>query len=78
MVDPAQTQLGKMLLDEITPVVMVLCTPQVEQLCQKNGLSFVDMLRPFSLFSNIDGLWMCIPLFIIWLLEFYALSLKCV
>lgn len=55
MADPATTTLGKMLMDEITPVVMVLDTPLVEESCVKNGLSFVDMLSPFSVFNNIDG-----------------------
>ncbi|XP_022024957.1 trafficking protein particle complex subunit 8 isoform X1 [Helianthus annuus] len=54
MADPAYFSLRKMLLDEITPVVMVLPTPLVEQRCQKNGLSFVQMLTPFSVFNNID------------------------
>ncbi|OMO68610.1 Tetratricopeptide-like helical [Corchorus olitorius] len=54
MVDPANTPLGKMLLEEITPVVMVLCTPLVEESCLKNGLSFIQMLSPFSNFTNID------------------------
>ncbi|XP_012074301.1 trafficking protein particle complex subunit 8 isoform X2 [Jatropha curcas] len=52
--DPATTPLGKMLLEEITPVVMVLRTPLVEEACLKNGLSFIDMLSPFCNFSNID------------------------
>lgn len=54
MADPANTPLGKMLLDEITPVVMVLDTPLVEEACRKNGLSFVEMLSPFCVFNNID------------------------
>ncbi|XP_007028000.2 PREDICTED: trafficking protein particle complex subunit 8 isoform X1 [Theobroma cacao] len=54
MVDPANTPLGKMLLEEITPVVMVLCTPLVEESCLKNGLSFIQMLSPFCNFTNID------------------------
>ncbi|KAL6133731.1 hypothetical protein ACLB2K_065965 [Fragaria x ananassa] len=54
MVDPVNTPLGKMLLEEITPVVMVLRTPLVEEACQKNGLSFVQMLRPFCVFNNFD------------------------
>ncbi|TYH76919.1 hypothetical protein ES332_D04G118700v1 [Gossypium tomentosum] len=54
MVDPTNTPLGKMLLEEITPVVMVLCTPLVEESCLKNGLSFVQMLSPFCDFTNID------------------------
>ncbi|CAN0847587.1 Trafficking protein particle complex subunit 8, partial [Linum grandiflorum] len=52
--DPTSTPLGKMLLEEITPVVMVLRTPSVEEACVKNGLSFVEMLSPFCNFSNID------------------------
>ncbi|KAJ0088800.1 hypothetical protein Patl1_32731 [Pistacia atlantica] len=54
MVDPATTPLGKMLLDEITPVVMVLRTPLVEESCLKNGLSLVQTLSPFCNFTNID------------------------
>lgn len=53
--DPARTPLGKMLLDEITPVVMVLSTPLVEESCQKNGLSLAEMLSPYCTFNNIDG-----------------------
>ncbi|XVE96276.1 hypothetical protein REPUB_Repub02eG0207200 [Reevesia pubescens] len=54
MADPANTPLGKMLLEEISPVVMVLCTPIVEESCLKNGLSFIEMLSPFCSFANID------------------------
>lgn len=35
-------------------MVMVLTTPLAEAACRKNGLSFVDMLSPFSLFKKID------------------------
>ncbi|KAL0555266.1 hypothetical protein IC582_009208 [Cucumis melo] len=52
--DPANTPLGKMLLEEITPVIMVLNTPLVEEACLKNGLSFIQMLSPFCSFNNID------------------------
>lgn len=52
--DPANTTLGRMLLDEISPVVMVLRTPLVEESCWKNGLSFIEMLSPFCNFNNID------------------------
>lgn len=54
MVDPAKTTLGRMLLDEITPVVMVLRTPLVEEISQSNGISFIEMLTPFCAFNNID------------------------
>jgi len=53
--DPARTPLGQMLLEEITPVVMVLSTPSVEEACLKNGFSFLQMLTPFCSFNNIDG-----------------------
>ncbi|KAG5628655.1 hypothetical protein H5410_000372 [Solanum commersonii] len=52
--DPANSTLGRMLLDEITPVVMVLRTPLVEESSQKNQLSFIQMLSPFCNFNNID------------------------
>uniref|UniRef100_A0A2P2ML22 Trafficking protein particle complex subunit 8 n=1 Tax=Rhizophora mucronata TaxID=61149 RepID=A0A2P2ML22_RHIMU len=52
--DPARTPLGRMLMEEITPVVMVLRTPLVEESCLKNGLSFIEMLSPFCNFTNID------------------------
>ncbi|CAL4927721.1 unnamed protein product [Urochloa decumbens] len=52
--DPLRSYLGRLLLEEITPVVMVLTTPLAEASCRKSGLSFVDMLSPFSLFKKID------------------------
>ncbi|RDX88744.1 Trafficking protein particle complex subunit 8, partial [Mucuna pruriens] len=54
MVDPAMTPLGQMLLEEITPVVMILSTPSVEEACLKNHVSFLQMLTPFCSFNNID------------------------
>lgn len=55
MVDPGNSTLEKMLLDEITPVAMVLRTPMVEEISQRNHLSFIEMLSPFCVFNNIDG-----------------------
>ncbi|XP_074281590.1 uncharacterized protein LOC141606378 isoform X2 [Silene latifolia] len=52
--DPTKTTLGKMLMEDITPVVMLLSTPLVEQSCRKNGFSFLHLLSPFSAFNNID------------------------
>lgn len=54
MADPANSPLGRMLLDEITPVVMVIRTDLVEEACQKNNLSLIEMLKPFCAFNNID------------------------
>ncbi|XP_073148727.1 uncharacterized protein [Henckelia pumila] len=54
MMDPAKTTLGRMLMDQITPAVMVLRTPLVEESCRRNGLSFIEMLNPFCNFNNID------------------------
>ncbi|KAG9443300.1 hypothetical protein H6P81_014640 [Aristolochia fimbriata] len=52
--DPSKTFLGRTLLEEITPMIMVLRTSLVEEACQKNGLSFIQMLQPFCLFNRID------------------------
>ncbi|XP_058085040.1 uncharacterized protein LOC131232663 [Magnolia sinica] len=52
--DATNTSFGRTLLDEITPVIMVLRTSLVEEACQKNSLSFVQMLQPFCLFNKID------------------------
>ncbi|XP_047960820.1 trafficking protein particle complex subunit 8-like [Salvia hispanica] len=54
MVDPANTKLGRMLLDQISPAVMVLRTPLVEDSCRRNHLSLIEMLSPYSTFNNID------------------------
>ena len=53
--DPLRSYLGRLLLEDVTPVVMVLTTPLAEASCRRSGLSFVDMLSPFSLFKKIDG-----------------------
>ncbi|KAK7378868.1 hypothetical protein VNO80_04316 [Phaseolus coccineus] len=52
--DPLMTPLGQMLLEEITPVVMLISTPSVEEASLKNGLSFLQTLTPFCSFDNID------------------------
>ncbi|KAK3028703.1 hypothetical protein RJ639_038956 [Escallonia herrerae] len=54
MADQANTPLGRMLLDEITPAVMVLRTPLVEDICAQNGVNLVELLSPFCVFNNID------------------------
>lgn len=54
MMDPINSFLARELLEEITPVVMVLTTSLAEETCQKNGLNFVEMLFPFSIFNRID------------------------
>ncbi|RWW03067.1 hypothetical protein GW17_00033790 [Ensete ventricosum] len=46
--DPLRSYLGRLLQEEITPVIMVLSTPLVEDACQKNGLNFIELLLPFS------------------------------
>lgn len=38
-----------------TPQIAVICTPMAEKACQKNQLSFVELLQPFSRLQN-DGL----------------------
>lgn len=52
--DVGGSLLSQILLETITPVVMVLPTPLVEESCQKNNLSFVQILRPFCFYDKID------------------------
>lgn len=38
------------------PVVLVASSPEAEAMCQsKNGLTVVDLLRPFSRVQNLSG-----------------------
>ena len=37
-----------------SPMVAVISSPQAEEICQKNNLSFVEMLQPFTKLSS-DG-----------------------
>ncbi|XP_031498646.1 uncharacterized protein LOC116263167 isoform X2 [Nymphaea colorata] len=53
-IDVVNSPLGTMLLEEITPVIMVIATPLVEEACQKNKLNLVEILQPYCSFDNID------------------------
>lgn len=35
-----------------TPQVAVMCTPQAEKLCEKNNLTFIELIQPFSRLNN--------------------------
>lgn len=37
-----------------SPLVGVICSPQADEICYKNNLSFVEMLQPFSKLTT-DG-----------------------
>lgn len=39
-----------------SPLIGVLCSPQADELCHKNNLSFVELLQPFSKLTT-DGEW---------------------
>lgn len=43
-----------------SPLVGAICTPQAEDICQKNHLSFVEMLQPFTKLST-DGKFQIFP-----------------
>ena len=44
------------ILERYTPSVLVLATPEAEKMCQeKNGLSVVDLLRPFGFLHHLSG-----------------------
>lgn len=53
--DPLKSHLGRLLQEEISPVIMVLTTSLAEDACQKNGLNFIELLLPFSQFNKING-----------------------
>lgn len=38
-----------------SPMIGVVCSPQAEEICQKNNLTFVELLQPFSKLST-DGM----------------------
>ena len=45
-----------LILDTFTPVVMVIPSPEAEALvAQNNGLTIVDMLRPYGYFHHLSG-----------------------
>ena len=37
------------------PTVMVCCSPDVDAYCEKNGMSFVHLLRPFCNLRNVNA-----------------------
>lgn len=37
-----------------SPLIGVICSPQAEEICFKNNLTFVELLQPFSKLTN-DG-----------------------
>ncbi len=52
----SQAQLRLWLQDLSAPVVMVAATPAAEaSIAGRNGLSLVDLLRPYSALSNLNG-----------------------
>lgn len=38
-----------------SPMIGVVCSSQAEEICQKNNLTFVELLQPFSKLST-DGM----------------------
>ncbi len=44
------------ILERLTPAVMVISSPEAEEMCQeKNGLTVVDMLRPYGFLHQLSG-----------------------
>ncbi len=44
------------ILERLTPAVMVISSQEVEEMCQeKNGLTVVDMLRPYGFLHQLSG-----------------------
>lgn len=45
------------ILETFTPVVMIVPSPEAESLVsQHNGLTIVDMLRPYGYFHHLSGM----------------------
>lgn len=42
----------ELIQDVFSPCVAVLCSSDVEQICAKNNLSFVEMVQPFCRLST--------------------------
>lgn len=54
----AQNLTQKELIQNIfSPLIGVICSPQADELCYKNNLTFVELLQPYSKLTN-DGKWM--------------------
>ena len=44
------------ILERLTPAVMVISSPEAESMCQeKNGLTVVDLLRPYGFLHQLSG-----------------------
>lgn len=54
--DAAGTALAQLVRQRMSPVVMVMPTARVEETCRKNHLGFVDLLRPFCILDQINGM----------------------
>lgn len=51
----SQTLTAKEIIQNVfSPLIGVLCSPQADELCYKNNLSFVELMQPFSKLTN-DG-----------------------
>lgn len=50
----SSSMFGEVLRRDITPVIMVLTTPEADSICAKDNLSFVDLLRPHAHLRNIN------------------------
>lgn len=72
----SQTLTAKEVVQNIfSPLIGVLCSPQADELCYKNNLSFVELLQPFSKLTNdgecVDTNWLFpIEFNLIWVFHF--------
>jgi len=63
--------------DVFSPMVAVLCSSDVETVCQKNGLSFVELIQPFCRLTS-EGSWLKRVLIFVFLklLRVFSLALE--
>lgn len=50
-------QMKQWLEDRYCPTVLVQCSDDVEQICLKNALRFIDLLRPFESVYKESLIW---------------------
>ena len=50
------------IMERFTPVVMVVSSPEADRMCEeRNGLTVVDLLRPYGFFHHLSGVLSAYP-----------------
>lgn len=54
--EKSDTQTKAFFEEKISPIVIVRTTPDVEKIVGKNGLRFIDLIKPFEKLSKTSKL----------------------